>query len=221
MMCVFVCACVWRGGISLFLLVHTKGSRRNPGPWHGRPGLALGGQWLHDVIRSPWYAEVRMPTKRTQRLHVCWGALFGNRRGSGEGRKKEDIPWISKKQRFIEVNWRLNIPWSTIGEEQATKRPSKLIEVQPKFFSKCIEGSLLFGLVERSQVFLHLSVTIKKLMGCWKVTLLCRAKGWALGRRGGGARSAKIYFILRFPQCASLLIWSLHLVLCGRSRETR
>lgn len=26
---------------------------------------------LHDVIRSPWYAEVRMPTKRTQRLHVC------------------------------------------------------------------------------------------------------------------------------------------------------
>lgn len=26
---------------------------------------------LHDVILSPWYAEVRMPTKRTQRLHVC------------------------------------------------------------------------------------------------------------------------------------------------------
>lgn len=26
---------------------------------------------LHDVIRSPGYAEVRMPTKRTQRLHVC------------------------------------------------------------------------------------------------------------------------------------------------------
>lgn len=26
---------------------------------------------LHDVIPSPWYAEVRMPTARTQRLHVC------------------------------------------------------------------------------------------------------------------------------------------------------
>lgn len=26
---------------------------------------------LHDVLRSPWYCEVRMPTKRTQRLHVC------------------------------------------------------------------------------------------------------------------------------------------------------
>jgi len=31
--------------------------------------LVAGG--LHDVIRSPSYAEVRMPTKRTQRLHVC------------------------------------------------------------------------------------------------------------------------------------------------------
>lgn len=26
---------------------------------------------LHDVIPSPWRAEVRMPTERTQRLHVC------------------------------------------------------------------------------------------------------------------------------------------------------
>lgn len=80
-------------------------------------------------------------------------------------RKKEDIPWISKK-RFIEVNCTSNIPRSTIGDERATKRLSKLTEVELKFCSEWIGGSLLFGLVERSQVFLHLSVTIKKLMGC-------------------------------------------------------
>lgn len=84
----------------------------------------------------------------------------------GRAEKKRISPGFLKKQRFIEVNCRLNIPWSTVGEEGATKRPSKLDEVKPKFFSKWIEGSLLFGVVERSQVFLHLSVTIKKLMGC-------------------------------------------------------
>lgn len=53
---------------------------------------------------------------------------------AGRAEKKEDIPWISKKQRFIEVNCRLNIPWVAIGEERATKRPSKLTEVKSKFF---------------------------------------------------------------------------------------
>lgn len=208
--CIYICVCGSDSvcvGDDLWTSWYSHGSTSGArGPWHGRPALALGGQWQHDVIRSPWYAEVRMPTKRTQRLHVCWGALFGNRRGSGEGRKKEDIPWISKKQRFIEVNCRLNIPWSTIGEERATKRPSKLTEVRPKFFqwAKWIEGSLLFGVVERSQVFLHLSVTIKKLMGCWKVTLLRRAKGWAPGRREGGLAPPKnllFYVFLRLPAC--------------------
>lgn len=134
--CNSVCACVsvyWRG--SVHLLVH---SRVTPGTPGGPDIVVL--LWpsvvsdLHDVIRSPWYGEVRMPTKRTQRLHVCWGALFGNRRGSGEGRKKRISPGFQKKQRFIEVNCRLNIPWSTIGEERETKLPSKLTYVKLKFF---------------------------------------------------------------------------------------
>ena len=133
--CVRVCVCVCVGVGFCALPVQSWVSRRSPGgPATVVPLRPLVVSGLHDVIRSPWYAEVRMPTKRTQRLHVCWGALFGNRRGSGEGRKKEDIPWISKKQRFIEVNCRLNTPWSTIGEGRATKRPSKLTEVKPKFF---------------------------------------------------------------------------------------
>lgn len=41
---------------------------------------------------------------------------------------------FKKKQRFIEVNCRLNIPWSTIGEERETKLPSKLTYVKLKFF---------------------------------------------------------------------------------------
>lgn len=69
------------------------------------------------------------------------------------------------------------------------------------FFSEWIEGSLLFGLDERSQVFLHLSVTIKKLMGCWKVTLLRRAKGWALGRQRGGSLSRNL--ALFYPSSGS------------------
>ena len=66
-----VCMCVYvRDGGALSVLAGTV---------MGQPGapdmvvllwpLVVSG--LHDVIRSPWYAEVRMPTKRTQRLHVC------------------------------------------------------------------------------------------------------------------------------------------------------
>ncbi|MEQ2284984.1 hypothetical protein AMECASPLE_027217 [Ameca splendens] len=53
---------------------------------------------------------------------------------AGRAEKKEDIPWISKKQRFIEVNCRLNIPPSTIDEERATKLQSKLTYAKRKFF---------------------------------------------------------------------------------------
>lgn len=143
-MCVCVHKCVHEGvcmhvGGHLCVGWHSHGSTRGaPGPrtlfffvvllW---PLVVRG---LHDVIPSPWYAEVRMPTERTQRLHVCWGALFGNRRGSGEGRKKEDIPWISKKQRFNEVNCRLNLPRRTIGEEGATRRPGELAGVKSEVF---------------------------------------------------------------------------------------
>lgn len=139
-LCVWVRVCA---GWYLCLLAQSWVNPRSPGPlsffvvllW---PLVVRG---LHDVIPSPWYAEVRMPTERTQRLHVCWGALFGNRRGSGEGRKKEDIPWISKKQRFIEVNCRLNIPWVAIGEGRATKRPSELTEVKSKFLVSGSRGA--------------------------------------------------------------------------------
>lgn len=71
--CNSVCSCVsvyWRG--SVHLLVHSQVTPGTPG---GPDIVVL--LWpsvvsdLHDVIRSPWYGEVRMPTKRTQRLHVC------------------------------------------------------------------------------------------------------------------------------------------------------
>lgn len=48
--------------------------------------------------------------------------------------EKEDIPRISKKQRFNEVNCRLNIPRRAIGKEGVTRRPGKLTEVKWEVF---------------------------------------------------------------------------------------
>lgn len=51
----------------------------------------------------------------------------------GRAEKKRISPGFQKKQRFIEVNSRLNIPCSTIGEERAIKPQSKLTYVRLKF----------------------------------------------------------------------------------------
>lgn len=53
----------------------------------------------------------------------------------GRAEKKKRIsPGFQKKQRFIEVNCGLNIPRSTIGEEEGTKLQSKLTYERLKFF---------------------------------------------------------------------------------------
>lgn len=73
---------------------------------------------------------------------------------AGRAEKKRISPGFLKKRRFNEVNCRLNTPRRAIGEAGATRRPGKLAEVKSEvFFSEWIEGSLLFGVVERSQVF--------------------------------------------------------------------
>lgn len=59
---------------------------------------------------------------------------------AGRAEKKRISPGFQKKQRFIEVNCRLNVPSSTIGEERATKLQSKLTFSKLKFFKRVDRG---------------------------------------------------------------------------------